>query len=173
MAGRAFDLLSSQSLCFNLFAELQQDQELATAVLQMITEGRLARVTAIEFEYSPGRGNPAYLGDRSAFDGCVLGRTPDGGKAFIGIEVKYHENLQGKTSEHRPRYVEIAESTGYFDRRCYDNCNDNRYSSSGATTCWRLSTQTRTNSTMASSPFFFQRAITIAPRLLEDTVAVY
>lgn len=50
------DLLSSQPLCFNLFAELQQNLELASAVFHTLTAGRIAQVTAIEFEYSPGPG---------------------------------------------------------------------------------------------------------------------
>lgn len=93
------DLLSSQPLCFNLFGELQQDLDLASAVFQELTDGRVARVTSIKFEWSPGKGKLKYTNDRSAFDVYMKYRTPKGGKGFIGIEVKYHENLRGRTSE--------------------------------------------------------------------------
>ena len=109
------DLLSSQPLCFNLFAQLQQDLELASAVFHTLTAGRIARVTSIEFEYSPGRGDPHYTSDQSAFDVSVTYNTPAGKSGFAGIEVKYHENLQGAPARHRPRYDEVANVMGCFD----------------------------------------------------------
>ncbi len=108
------DLLSSQPLCFNLFGELQRDLELATAVLRDVTQGRVAEVTGIKFEHSPGRGDAHYLGDRSAFDVYVEFTPRDGGSGFIGIEVKYHENLKGKSSGHKARYNEVADQMGCF-----------------------------------------------------------
>jgi len=108
------DLLSSQPLCFNLFGELQQDLTLATGVLADLTSGRVGRVTAIEFEYSPGRGDVRYTGDRSAFDAYVVYWTPEGGRGFAGIEVKYHENLLGGSARHRARYDEVAATMGCF-----------------------------------------------------------
>ena len=108
------DLLSSQPLCFNLFGELQQDIDLATQVLRHLTCGRVERVTRIEFEYSPGRGNPAFLEDRSAFDVYVEFATPQGGRGFVGIEVKYHEDMRNPPGRHRPRYDEVAAAMGCF-----------------------------------------------------------
>ena len=108
------DLLSSQPLCFNLFGELQQDLELAAAVFKEISSGRVHSVTSIEFEHSPGRGNARYTGDNSAFDVYVTYETNQGGKGFIGIEVKYHENLAGKAARHRPRYDEVSQIMGCF-----------------------------------------------------------
>ena len=89
------NLLSSQPLCFNLFGELQQDLALASAVFAELTAGRVDHVTNIRFEWSPGRGDPRYTNDRSAFDVYVCYQTHNGGNGFIGIEVKYHENLRG------------------------------------------------------------------------------
>lgn len=108
------DLLSSQPLCFNLFAELQQDPALASAVFRNLTAGRVAIVTSIEFEHSPGRGDPRYTGDNSAFDVYVTFQTPAGEPGFVGIEVKYHENLRGHPARHRDRYDEIAGRMGCF-----------------------------------------------------------
>jgi hypothetical protein len=112
------DLLSSQPLCFNLFAALQQDLALATAVLQILAPGRVAQVTGIEFEHSPGRGDERYTGDCFAFDVYVEYRTSLGERGFIGIEVKYHENLKGKAAQHRSRYDQIAEQMGCFRCEC-------------------------------------------------------
>jgi len=112
---RIFDnLLSSQPLCFNLFAELQADLSLATAFVRAMGMGQVASVTAIEFEHSPGRGDPAYTGDRSAFDVFVAYSTTGGKTGFLGIEVKYHENLIGKAAMLRDRYEEVAAAAGCF-----------------------------------------------------------
>jgi len=108
------NLLSSQPLCFNLFAEVQQNLELATSVVQDMGLKQVENVTAVEFELSPGRGDPEYTGDRSAFDVFVEYRTNDGKSGFLGIEVKYHENLLGEAASHRERYDEVALMAGCF-----------------------------------------------------------
>ena len=102
------DLLSSQPLCFNLFGELAEDLELATSVCRHLWPERVGEVTAIEFEWSPGRADPRYLDNRSAFDVIVFHTTPAGSRGFIGIEVKYHEDLQVKAAAIRPRCLEVA-----------------------------------------------------------------
>ena len=114
------NLLSSQPLCFNLFGELTLDLDLATRALTGMSEGRINRVRAIEFEFSPGRGDSSYTGDSSAFDVYVSYETRSGGRGFAGIEVKYHENLDlGKEKEnyekHGERYDKIAEDMGCFN----------------------------------------------------------
>jgi hypothetical protein len=112
---RIYDnLLSSQPLCFNLFGELTLDLDLATRALSDMTDGRIHRVTAIDFEYSPGRGEDRYTGDRSAFDVYVRYETASGGSGFVGIEVKYHEGLDDPVADHRPRYDEVAAQMGCF-----------------------------------------------------------
>ncbi len=110
------DLLSSQPLCFNLFGELQQNLTLATAVFGDLTFGRVGQVTGIEFEYSPGRGDSRYTGDRSAFDVYVTFQAEQKGQGFIGIEVKYHEDLKGKAAQYHSRYEEVAEMMGCFKK---------------------------------------------------------
>lgn len=107
-------LLSSQPLCFNLFGELADDLALATRVLAELSGGRVGRVTAIDFEYSPGRGDPRYTGDKSAFDVFVRYALPSGGQGFVGIEVKYHEGLGDRPADHRARYDEVADLMGVF-----------------------------------------------------------
>lgn len=109
------DLLSSQPMAFNLFGELQQDLELASRVLERMTDGRIERVTAIQFEHSPGRGDAKYTGDRSAFDVFIEYLTHKDERGFVGIEVKYHEGLGDEPAPHRDRYDEVATAMGCFD----------------------------------------------------------
>lgn len=114
------NLLSSQPLCFNLFGELQQDLELATEVFRTLSDGRIDQVTAIAFEYSPGRGDARYTGDSSAFDVFVRYRTSEGGEGFAGIEVKYHENLKVKPAALSTRHRDIARWMGCFDEETFE-----------------------------------------------------
>jgi hypothetical protein len=107
------DLLSSQPLCFNLFAELQQDLALASAVFRLLLRDAGLVVTAIEFEHSPGRGDPRFTGDHSAFDVFVT-YASGGAQGFIGIEVKYAERLDQAAARHRQRYDEVAAAMGCF-----------------------------------------------------------
>ncbi len=108
------NLLSSQPLAFNLFAELANDLGLATRVLRRLWPQRVATVTKIAFEHSPGRANPKYTHDRTAFDVYVEHATPERGLGFIGIEVKYHEALTDAPAKHRPRYEELTDAMGCF-----------------------------------------------------------
>ena len=109
------NLLSSQPLCFNLFGELQQDLDLASRVLEQLSDGRFETVTAIEFEHSPGRGDARYTSDNSAFDVFFETRNSNGQASFIGIEVKYHENLKDEPAPHRSTYDRVADNMGCFD----------------------------------------------------------
>lgn len=108
------NLLSSQPLAFSLFADLGTDLGLASRVFKRLWPERIAKVTTIGFEYSPGRGSPKYTADRTAFDVYVEHTTPRGGRGFIGIEVKYHEALTDAPAEQRPRYDELTRAMGCF-----------------------------------------------------------
>ncbi|MCB9737711.1 MAG: hypothetical protein H6747_00470 [Deltaproteobacteria bacterium] len=110
------NLLSSQPLCFNLFGELAADLDLASKVMADMTNGKVARVTDVSFEFSPGRGDPKYTGDRSAFDVFVSYEPAEttASRGFIGVEVKYHEGLGDKEADHRARYDAVASMMGVF-----------------------------------------------------------
>ena len=108
------DLLSSQPLCFNLFAELKRNLSLATAVMTELAPGVVASVSDIDFEWSPGKSDPRLTGDKSAFDVYVTFESSSGGSGFIGIEVKYHENLIGKAANTTERHLEIATQMDCF-----------------------------------------------------------
>lgn len=106
------DCLSSQPACFNLFADLEGDHDLAAAVLAQLWPDQVDVVDQVRFEYSPGRGDAQYTGNRSAFDVFVEATGPKG-RGFMGVEVKYHEDMKVKAATDRG-YQELARSTGAF-----------------------------------------------------------
>ncbi|MEI9948234.1 MAG: hypothetical protein WDO74_04470 [Pseudomonadota bacterium] len=111
---RIFDnLLTSQALCFNLFGELQRDLGLASRVVARLLNDPTLEVTAVEFEYSPGRSDPRFTADQSAFD-VFIDYTSRDDRRFLGIEVKYAETMGGKVARHRARYDEVAHAMGCF-----------------------------------------------------------
>lgn len=123
------DLLSSMPMCFNLLGPLWADPALASAVAHrwfpdLVPEGAPVKVC---FEWSPGRSNPKWLDDRTAFDAALF-VDPEGTRTLIGIETKYHEHpvkepiskRNKKTGEvtHRvlkPRYVEVSREANIAD----------------------------------------------------------
>ncbi len=108
------DLLSSQPMSFNLFGELAMDLDLASRVLHRLDPHDIERVTRVEFEWSPGRGDDRYTGDHSAFDVYVEYISTAGDAGFLGIEVKYVEDMEDKPARHRKRYDEVADGMGCF-----------------------------------------------------------
>lgn len=112
---RLFDnLLSSQPLAFNLFGELALDLAAATKVCRALWPTRVKAVTAIEFEWSPGRQAPAYLNNGTAADVAIFHSTPNGGAGAIYIETKYYEDMTAACHTVKPRYAEVAIASGAF-----------------------------------------------------------
>lgn len=110
------NLLASQPLAFNLFAELiTPDFEIANKVFNTLCGNRVKKITAIDFEISPGRSDKKYTGDRSAFDVFISyeGLT---GRGFIGIEVKYAETLLDEPAKFKERYKEVASLSNKFTK---------------------------------------------------------
>ena len=114
------DLLSSQPLAFNLFGELAADLTLATAAARRLWGDQIASVTSICFEWSPGRGDSTYLDNHSSFDVFIAYTTATGTRGFVGIDVKYHENMRARAAkavdwyEENPRYAAVAEASESF-----------------------------------------------------------
>lgn len=114
--GRLYgNLLSSMPLCFNLFGLLKLDLAFASRVLgELFPELSGAKVQAVLFEHSPGRGDPALTADHSAFDVLIRYETPAGRKGFVAVELKYSESCQEPVPAIRPRYDDLAEVSGLF-----------------------------------------------------------
>ncbi len=112
------NLLSSQPLCFNLFGELSLNLELATKFFNRLFPTKVNSVTAVKFEYSPGRSDPKYIGDKSAFDVFIEYARADI-RGFIGIEVKYSESLREETKakankNYKELYAKLTNNCGLF-----------------------------------------------------------
>lgn len=114
--GRLYgNLLSSMPLAFNVFGLLKLDLSFASRVLgELFPDLAGAKVQAILFEHSPGRGDPTLTGDHSAFDVFLRYETPAGRKGFIAIETKYTESCQEPVLAIRPRYDDLADVSGLF-----------------------------------------------------------
>lgn len=108
------NMLSSQPLCFNLFGWMKLDAEKANQFFRYLFPDYVASVKGIYFEHSPGRGNPAYTDDNTAFDVFVICITPDGETGFIAIEVKYSEMMAEPLAALRPRYDELSRLVGVY-----------------------------------------------------------
>lgn len=88
------DLLSSMPLAFNLFGPLTTAPSLAVRLARRLFGDDLVpdgTKVEVQFEWSPGRSNLAWTGDRTAADVAVLIQTPSGRRHLVCIETKYHE----------------------------------------------------------------------------------
>jgi PD-(D/E)XK nuclease superfamily protein len=100
--------LSSMPLCFIIFGPLTLDPTgLGTRLFQRLLPGFVAGVQAITFETSPGRRDPRFLDDGTAFDAVLHVTTPDSQPAIV-FEVKYSEGVTGRAARHRPCYDEAS-----------------------------------------------------------------
>ncbi len=112
------DLLSSMPLCFNLFGELAADGERAARAVRAWWPDAPAGSVRVRFEHSPGRRDPAFLGNQSAFDVAFeIESGPGGHLGIVGGETKYHEHARPETPP-KPaalaRYAEVTERSGVF-----------------------------------------------------------
>jgi len=122
------NLLSSQPLAFNLFGEMHFDLNLATRFFKKRYPASIEEVTKILFEHSPCRGSSDYTGDHSAFDVFIEYTSKDNKKGFIGIEVKYAENMYGSKrscenifKEHGAKYIELSQKFQIFKNGAIDS----------------------------------------------------
>jgi hypothetical protein len=84
------NMLSSQPMCFNLFAPLARDTALATELARALWGHQVSVVTRVVVEWAP---EPAaeYLEDSTSFDAFVEYELTGGGLGFAGIETKLTE----------------------------------------------------------------------------------
>ncbi|PZO81764.1 MAG: hypothetical protein DI629_02655 [Mesorhizobium amorphae] len=108
------NLLSSSALTFNLLGPLKLDMALAATVLSHLLGIGIRAVDGVYFETSPGRGDPAYIGDGTALDALITYTATDGVSGMIGIEVKYAESPVATANPFTPQTLDIAERSGLF-----------------------------------------------------------
>jgi hypothetical protein len=110
------DLLSSMPMCFNLFGDLQQSLSAADRAIKAWPLDAPGKIESVRFEWSPGRRDPSYLGNQSAFDVAFL-LEPKGpsGRGVVGIETKYHEAALPESApfpKQLRRYVNVMNEVG-------------------------------------------------------------
>lgn len=109
------NLLSSQPLCMNLFGALSEnhnDPRVSLALSRVWPD--IGTVTGIRYEWSPGRRDPRFLSNGTAFDVYVEYTARDGSARFLGVEVKYHEDLRVAAPSCVGRPQEVFEASGVF-----------------------------------------------------------
>lgn len=108
------NLLSSMPLAFNLFGPLKLDLTLATEVTRQLLPSFSGEITQVVFEHAPGRGNPAYTGDHTAFDVVLRYRTPEDRIGCLAIEIKYSESMQEPVPAFHQRYDTLIPDSGLY-----------------------------------------------------------
>lgn len=108
------NMLSSQPLCFNLFGPLKLNEEKADRFFKHLFPDYVGKVEGVYFEHSPGRGDPDYTHDHTAFDVFVECTTVEGESGHIAIEVKYSESMSEGAAQLKPRYDILSQQTGLY-----------------------------------------------------------
>lgn len=105
------NLLSSQPLCFNLFANLARNPDLLFAVVRdVFGVADAVGVGTPLFEWAPPKAE--HLDSGSAFDCFIPYQTGRGGLGFVGVETKYAENLAEQRPSTNPAYRQRTEAAG-------------------------------------------------------------
>ncbi len=119
------DLLSSPAFCFNLFGDLAADLRLAERALQTWFPDVPGTVREVRFAHSPGRLDPAYLGNLVAWDAAFVLDLGDGTEGILGVVTAYHDvnRRQPPKPTRLPRYREITETSSSFEPGALDAVN--------------------------------------------------
>lgn len=119
------DLLSSMPMCFNLFSELSADLKLADMAVHKWWPDVPGRVSAVRFEWSPGRRRRGeFLENRSAFDVAFELELSNGGFGVLGVETKYHEDCKREKApveKRKARYEFVTISRGVLEQDQIDS----------------------------------------------------
>jgi hypothetical protein len=109
------NLLSSKSLCFNLFGELRFNHELATKLFKTVFPNQtspfseklpeIENVTSVLFDYSPYKTKNNFAGNSASFDVFIEYISKNDKKGFIGIDVKYPETLLEDADKATETYI--------------------------------------------------------------------
>jgi hypothetical protein len=96
------NMLSSQPMCFNLFAPLVDDPELAAELVQVLWVPDLRRVLRVEIEWAP-EPRSDYIDDHTSFDAFIEYELNSGDWGLIGVETKLTEPFSQKRYD-KPSY---------------------------------------------------------------------
>jgi hypothetical protein len=110
----ATNLLSSMPLTFNLLAPWGHALERASGYLIELLPAFTGSARQLLFEHSPGRGNPKYTGDFTAFDAMVRYSDGQGRNGFVAFEIKYSESMREPMPELKPRHAELSHASNLY-----------------------------------------------------------
>ena len=119
------DLLWSPATAFNLFGDLAADLGLADRAVHTWWPDVPGTVGDVGFAHSPGRLDPAYLGNLVAWDVGFVLDLGDGTQGIVGVVTAYNEVNRRQPPKPRrlPRYREITDRAGFFGPRAIDAVN--------------------------------------------------
>ena len=108
------DLLWSPTLAFNLFGDLAADLTLADRAVHAWWPDVPGTVVDVRFAHSPGRLDPAWLGNLVDFHAAFVLDLGDGTNGIVGVVTGYHDvnRRQPPKPSRLPRYREISERVG-------------------------------------------------------------
>jgi hypothetical protein len=119
------DLLWSPALAFNLFGDLAADLGLADRAVHTWWPDVPGTVCDLRFAHSPGRLDPAWLGNLVDWDAAFVLDLGDGTQGIVGVVTAYHDvnRRQPPKPSRLPRYREITERSGLFGPGAIDAVN--------------------------------------------------
>jgi hypothetical protein len=119
------DLLWSPAMAFNLFGDLAADLGLADRAVHAWWPDAPGTVCDVRFAHSPGRLDPAWLGNLVAFDVGFVLDLGDGTQGIVGVVTAYHDvnRRQPPKPTRLPRYREITDRSGCFGPTAIDAVN--------------------------------------------------
>ena len=80
-------------LTFNLLAPWGHAFERASSYLIELLPAFTGAARQLLFEHSPGRGNPKFTANHTAFDALLRYSDPQG-NGFVAFEIKYSESMR-------------------------------------------------------------------------------
>ena len=112
-------------MAFNLFGDLAADLGLADRAVHTWWPDAPGTVREVRFAHSPGRLDPAWLGNLVALDVAFVLDLGDGTQGIVGVVTAYHDvnRPQPPKPSRLPRYREITDSSGVFGPGAIDAVN--------------------------------------------------
>ena len=116
------DLLASEALAFNLFADLAADPARADRLVHAWFADAPGQVEEVRFLHSPGRLETQWLNSLRQFDAAFVLGLRDGSQGIVAVDVTYHERLKLETPkpENLWRYREVHERSAAFRPEAFD-----------------------------------------------------